>query len=117
MQSDNQLYVDNDDLLRALLASHAMGQLTYECLDLFEKIVKQRIYKYLVYNRDVHFEPMLDFCMNKLYRVWHAFRFENNNAFAYFVSIIDNSIRLYFADNQIQYVSIDEQNERFNEKA
>lgn len=116
MAQDRTLYVNNDELMQALLASHMNGGLTYECMDLFGKIVKQRVHKFLVYNRNEHEEAMEDMCMQKLQRIWHAFKFQNNNPFAYFVSIIDNVIKQYFIRNQLQFTSIDEQNERYNEK-
>lgn len=109
-------YVNNDKLLEALLASHAVGHLTNECYLLFENIVKQRIYKFLKYNRDIHEEAMKTLCMDKLLRVWHSFKFENDNPFAYFVTIIDNSIKLYFIQNQLEYVSIEQQNEKYKKQ-
>jgi hypothetical protein len=108
-------YINNQELLTALLESHAQGRLTTECYTMFEDIVKQRINVFLVYNKETHFEAMLDSCVHKLTRIWHSFKFENDNPFAYFVSITDNAIRLYFMKNQIQYTSIEQQNEKYKD--
>lgn len=68
---------------------------------------------------------MYNFCMDKMYKTWQKFRFNEENPFAYFYTIIDNRIKLYYAQNcpldehgkpLVQFVSIDEGEETFNDK-
>lgn len=108
-------YVDNTKLMEALLASHEQGSVTAECYSMLESICKQRIYLYLKYDVKRHYDAMLCKCIDKCLKVWTNFRFENNNAFAYFVTIIDNTIKLYFMQNDAKFVSIEEQEARYAE--
>jgi hypothetical protein len=108
-------YVDNNQLLEAMLASHMAGQITPDCYELFEDIVKQRVHAQLKHNVNAHKQDMIAFCMDKILRVWQNYTFDRDNPFAYFYTVIDNAIKLYFAKNQMQMqqVSIEEQDARF----
>lgn len=106
-------YVKNDALMQALLASHAQGKLTAECYTMFEQIVDQRIRKLFQHSLEAHYDVCFDWCIDKVTRIWHSFKFENDNAFAYFVSVIDNTIKLYFLKNDIFIVNIDAVNQKF----
>jgi hypothetical protein len=108
-------YVDNIRLIEALLESHKAGGLTKECYILFQNICKQRIRLYLKYDRDQHYDAMLTDCMNKVLKVWQNFKFSQDNAFAYFVSVIDNSIRLYFASHPLKFTSIESMDQVFED--
>lgn len=116
MEQDKSLYVTNEQLSLALLQSHYEGHLTYECMRLFRNIITMRVHRYLKYNKDEHELAMIEFCEAKVCRVWHSFRFKDRDKpFAYFVTIIDNSIKLYFMKNQLQFTSIEAQNARFDD--
>lgn len=109
-------YVNNTTLLEALLASHAAGTVTQECYEQFEHICRQRIRVLLKYDVQQHQEPMLVKCMDKCLKIWPNFKFNRDNAFAYFVSVIDNTIKLYYMQNDAKLISIDEQEEMYSEK-
>lgn len=111
------MYVDNTKLFEALLASHEAGHVTTELYNLFEAIAKQRIKLLLKYDKEKHYDLMLAKCVDKCLKIWQNFKFNNDNPFAYFVTIVDNSIKLYFMQNDIKFVSIDEQEERYAEKS
>lgn len=115
-------YVQNEKLLLAMLDSHAAGKITPECYRLFEDIVKQRVNVHLKTNVAQHRQPMIDMCMDKIMRIWQNFSFERDNPFAYFYTVIDNTIKLYFAKNcpmdehgnqLVTMISIDACEERF----
>lgn len=117
-------YVKNEQLLEAMLDSHMAGHVTAECYKLFENIVKQRVNVYLKTNVAQHKKPMTDMCMDKILKVWQNFSFNRDNPFAYFYTVIDNTIKLYFAKNcpmdengnqLVTMISIDEQEERLQD--
>jgi hypothetical protein len=105
-------FVNNTELLEELLASHENGGLTENCFKLFDSICKQRIFVMLKHNRALHYDLMLSKCMDKLILVWKSYKFDQDNAFAYFVSVVDNAIKRYFIDNamELEMVSLDGSN-------
>lgn len=110
-------FVDNRTLQEALLASHMAGHVTNECYAMFEDISKQRIRRMLKHNVEEHFDQMLTWCVDKCLRIWQNYSFKRDNAFAYFVTVIDNTCKLYFKCNDVYFVSIDEQDARLSEKS
>lgn len=107
-------YVNNVDLLEALLQSHAAGHITEQCYKYFEQISEQRINIMLKYDKDQHHEPMKIACVDKCCKVWQNYKFDRDNAFAYFISVIDNTIKLYFMQNPAKIISIDAQEQLYN---
>jgi len=117
-------YVQNQKLLEAMLESHMAGRLTDECYKQFEDIVRQRVKVHLKKNVIEHKQAMIDACMDKIMRIWQNFSFTRDNPFAYFYTVIDNSIKLYFAKHcpldengqpLVTMLSIDEADARFND--
>lgn len=102
-------YVTNEDFKMHLLASHRAGKLTIPAYKAFNDIVDMRINKMLVHNKNQHKDAMKVKCMTKIELIWQKYKFDRDNAFAYFVSIIDNVIKRYFIDNQIEMLSINHQ--------
>lgn len=107
-------YVQNHELAEALLEAHANGGLTKQCYALFNNIIEQRINKLVKYNKDVAAPVIRSNCICKIETVWHAYRFDQDNVFAYFVSVIDNVIKQYFLCNDVTLVSIEAQEEFYN---
>ena len=101
--------------MEALLASHLAGHITEECYKMFEHISKQRMKILLKYDVDRHYDAMLAKCVDKCLKVWTSFSFQRDNAFAYFVTVIDNTIKLYYMQNDAKIVSIDAQEEHYQE--
>jgi hypothetical protein len=100
-------YVNNIELSEALLESHEQGTLTTGCFNLFNDIVKQRVNLMLKHNKALHYDLMMACCIDKLTVVWIRYDFStHDNPFAYFVSIVDNAIKRYFIDNQMDMENI-----------
>lgn len=108
-------YVNNTMLQEALLQSHLAGHVTEDCYKMFDDIAKQRIKIMLKYNIAEHYEAMRMACVDKCLRIWQNYSFKRDNAFAYFVTVIDNTCKLYFIQNDIQTISIEEQEARYKD--
>lgn len=100
-------YVNNKELMDCLLECHAVGYLTPLAYQQFDLIIKQRLYYYNQKSYMIEYEEMQCHCMDKVERVWKNFKFDKDNAFAYFVSVIDNVIKAYFSVHTIKFVSLD----------
>jgi predicted glycoside hydrolase/deacetylase ChbG (UPF0249 family) len=109
-------YVDNTRLLEALLDSHAHGHVTEECYNMFKSIAEQRINLLLKYDRKRYHDEMLAKCIDKCLKIWTSYSFKRDNAFAYFVTVIDNTCKLFFMQHaDAKIVSVDEQEQRFRD--
>lgn len=108
-------YVNDNSLSEALLASHSVGYVTEECYKMFEDIAKQRLKRLLKYNTE-YYDEILANCVDKCCKIWHSYSFKRDKPFAYFVTVIDNTIKLFFmVHTDVHFVSIDEQEERYAE--
>lgn len=92
-------FVHNTELNEELLNSHEFGALTERAYQLFYMIIKHRIDKMLVFDKEIHFDAVQVKCIEKVELIWQNYKFTQSNAYAYFVSIVDNVIKRYFIDN------------------
>jgi hypothetical protein len=82
-------FANNQELNEQLLLSHEYGGLTAEAYSIMNAIINQRINKLVKFDKDIVSDAISVKCIQKIELVWHNYSFEQSNAFAYFVSVVD----------------------------
>jgi hypothetical protein len=92
-------FVKNTELNEELLNSHEYGHLTERAYNLFHSLIKHRIDKLVKYDKEIHCDAIQVKAIEKIELVWQNYKFTHSNAYAYFVSTVDNVIKRFFIDN------------------
>ena len=83
-------YVNNKDLMNAILSSKEKGQLTPETIKMFTLMI-QGISKKMAYKDPEDKEDCMAFAMEDLVKYWNRFDpAKSNNPFAYYTQIAKN---------------------------